>query len=134
MRRIIENVFIILLAVCFLMTVPALGQYEISWHTIDGGGGKSTGGQYIVTGTIAQPDATYSESGPYELLGGFWPGEPTCVVDFEHFARFAQYWLETGTGSPADLFEDADDIVNELDLSEFVDYWLWYCPYNWPLK
>ena len=38
------------------------GDYSIDWYTIDGGGGKSTGGEYIVTGTIAQPDAAYSQS------------------------------------------------------------------------
>ena len=62
------------------------------------------------------------------MLGGFWPGEPLCTVDFYHFARFAEYWLETGTDLPADL------IVNWLDLGVFVDEWLYYCPYDWPLR
>ncbi len=48
--------------------------------------------------------------------------------------RFSEYWLETGTGLPADLCEDENDIVDLLDLKEFVDKWLYYCPYNWPLK
>ncbi len=117
----------------FLLSVStANADYSISWHTIDGGGGVSSGGQYLVRGTIAQHDAAYSQGEQYELLGGFWPGEPSCIVDFEYFARFAQYWLDTGTGLPADLYED--NIVDELDLNEFVNYWLWYCPYDWPLK
>ena len=116
------------------LSLPAIADYEIRWHTIDGGGGMSSSGQYMLTGTIAQHDAAYSKGEPYELLGGFWPGEPSCFVDFEHFARFAQYWLETGTGLPADLYVDEDNIVNNLDLNEFVVEWLWYCPYNWPLK
>ena len=29
-----------LLALCLLVTVPALGQYELSWSTVDGGGGR----------------------------------------------------------------------------------------------
>lgn len=108
------------------------GDYDLSWHTIAGGGKVSTGGQYIVSGTIGQHDAAYSAGDDYELLGGFWPGAPLCTVDFEHFARFAEYWLEIGTGLPADLYED--NIVDYFDLDAFVYDWLYYCPYNWPLK
>lgn len=110
------------------------GQYILEWSTIDGGGGTSSGGQYTLTGTIGQPDAAYSSGDDYELLGGFWPGGPLCIVNFEDFANFAQYWLDTGTGLPADLYEDENDIVDVLDLKEFVNEWLHYCPYDWPLK
>jgi hypothetical protein len=125
-----KKTFLLLL----LLTVTASADYEIDWHTIDGGGGVSSGGTYIVRGTIAQPDAAYSANDNYELLGGFWPGEPLCVIDFEQFAVFAQYWLETGTNLPADLREDENDIVDLFDLQKFVNDWLCYCPYNWPLK
>ena len=120
------------------MVVPALGQtdarYELNWSTIDGGGGQSSGGPYTLTGTIGQPDAAYSAGGQYELLGGFWPGGPLCFVDFYSFARFAEYWLQTGPDLPADLYEDEKNIVNYLDLKVFVDEWLCYCPPGWPLK
>ena len=122
---------------CVLTTNPASaedGSYDLSWSTIDSGGGTSSGGNYAVTGTIGQHDAAYSYSDDYELLGGFWPGEPTCFVDFEHFARFAQYWLETGDDLPADLYEDEYNIVDLLDLKVFVDEWLGYCPLDWTLK
>jgi len=128
-----RQVVLLMLFVLGLIVSASLGQYELSWYTIDGGG-QSSGGPYTLTGTIGQPDAAYSAGGNYELLGGFWPGGPLCFVDFEHYARFAQYWLEEGTGSPADLFEDLDDEVNGLDLKVFVDYWLCYCPTDWPLK
>ena len=56
-----------LLAVWMLISVSALGQsggdYILVWSTIDGGG-QSSGGQYVLTGTIGQPDAAYSQSGP----------------------------------------------------------------------
>ena len=125
--------FLIIIFSVLTLAVTVFGGYEISWHTIDGGGGTSSGEQYTVSGTIAQHDAAYSEGGQYEVLGGFWPGEPSCVVDFKHFALFAQYWLESGP-NPADLYKDAGGIVDELDLAEFVDYWLWYCPLDWSLK
>ena len=87
--------------VCVLVVIRSAsaqtgGDYELSWGTIDGGGGQASGGPYILTGTIGQPDAGWSAGGQYELLGGFRPGGPLCVVDFRHFARFADYWLETG--------------------------------------
>ena len=55
--------FIMLMVACFLFAIPVLGQYEISWYTIDGGGGQSSGGTYVLTYTIGQPDVAYSAGG-----------------------------------------------------------------------
>ena len=107
-------------------------QYQLNWNTIDGGGGQSSGGQYVLTGTIGQPDAAYSSASKYELLGGFWSGGPLCIVEFDDFARFAEQWLYTGTGLPGDI--DKDNDVDLTDLSRFADYWLCICPYNWSLQ
>jgi len=56
---------IIWLSCLLIFTIPVLtqgaGPYEITWYTIDGGGGTSTGGPYVLTGTIGQPDATYND-------------------------------------------------------------------------
>jgi hypothetical protein len=60
----------------FSLSALADGPYEITWYTIDGGGGTSTGGLYTLTGTIGQPDVAWSIGGLYDLLGGFWPGAP----------------------------------------------------------
>ena len=137
MRGIRLKVFTtILFAACLFASISAFGQsggdYILPWRTIDGGGGTSSAGQFVVMSTIAQHDAAVSAGGPYELLGGFWSGGPLCIVDFRHFARFADYWLETGVGLPADLYQD--NIVDYRDLGEFVYEWLYYCPYDWPLK
>ena len=127
---------VIVMLVLFQTVLPALaqggGSYELSWSTIDGGGGTSSGGPYTLTGTIGQPDAAWSSGGQYELLGGFWPGGPLCFVDFYSFAKFAGYWLQTGPDLPADLYED--NTVDLLDLKVFVDEWLEYCPYDWALR
>jgi hypothetical protein len=49
------------------------GGYDLSWNTIDGGGGTfSTGGGYELGGTIGQPDAGAMSGGVYSLQGGFW--------------------------------------------------------------
>jgi hypothetical protein len=67
----------------------ALAQYSIPWHTIDGGGGTSTGGVYRLTGTIGQPDAGGPlTNGQFSLTGGFWalptavqtPGAPILTI------------------------------------------------------
>lgn len=72
----------------------------------------------------------YDGAGGYELLGGFWPGGPLCFVQFDDFARFADYWLT------ADLIADLDDDkdLDFADLQSLADYWLSSCPYAWPLK
>lgn len=47
--------------------------YEISWWTVDGGGGTfSSGGDYDLGGTIGQPDTGTAIGGGYALSGGFW--------------------------------------------------------------
>ena len=126
--RISLSAIFVVLGATFLVEA----KHNLSSHTIDNGGRVSTGGAYIVRGTIAQHDAAYSYSDDYELLGGFWPGEPLCLIDIEHFARFADLWLVTGPDLPSDLYEDRT--VDLYDLEEFVEDWLCYCPYDWPLK
>ena len=122
----------LVMLLALMVAVPVFGDYEISWSTIDGGGGRSSGGPYTLVGTIGQPDAAWSSGGDYELLGGFWPGGPLCFVDFESYARFAELWRDSGPGLPADL--DGDSDVDFDDLREFADLWLRCCPAGWPLK
>jgi len=62
--------------------------YSISWHTIGGGGGTSSGGNFTVSGTIGQPATSAMSGGSYSLTGGFWsiiatvqtPGAPLMSV------------------------------------------------------
>jgi hypothetical protein len=63
------------IAVFSLTVFAASGQnFAINWFTIDGGGGDSGGGQYVLHGTIGQPDAGAMSGGIYFLAGGFWTG------------------------------------------------------------
>lgn len=50
------------------------GNFDIAKSTIDNGGGRSAGGEFYLTGTIGQPDATLQISGGsgFLLAGGFW--------------------------------------------------------------
>ena len=60
--------------------------YTIAWSTHDGGGGRSTGGDFVLTGTVAQADADPVEpfnAGVYQVDGGFWGGAtPTGPSNF----------------------------------------------------
>ncbi len=50
------------------------GTFDLSWSTVDGGGGASSGGSYTLMGTIGQHDAGGQAGGGYTLVGGFWGG------------------------------------------------------------
>ncbi|MGC3960619.1 MAG: hypothetical protein QM813_22610 [Verrucomicrobiota bacterium] len=70
---------ILLMLGLVLPLAPFAQQYSIDWHTVDGGGGTSTGGGYAVSGTIGQPDAGGPiTNGQFSVSGGFWV-LPTAV-------------------------------------------------------
>jgi len=128
-----------------ILTVPVLilissiqaaaqsgGTYDLSWNTIDGGGGTSSGGPYRLSGTIGQPDAGTMAGGSYILAGGFWPGTRFCLVDLIDLYYFTQDWLKT-TGSPVgDL--SGNGRVDLFDYSILATYWLRLCPDTWPWR
>jgi hypothetical protein len=68
---------LVLAALLLLASVVlAQGGYDLSWFTVDGGGGSSSGGLYMLSGTIGQPDTGPAFiGGGYTLVGGFWGGE-----------------------------------------------------------
>jgi len=74
--------------------------YSIDWHKIAGGGGTSTNGQYSLTGTIGQPDASGAmSSGQYSISGGYWSlinvvqtaGAPTLNISYNG-STVTVYW------------------------------------------
>ena len=62
----------VLLTAAHTATAQSGGGYDLTWNTIDGGGGTSTGGAYSLTGTIGQADAGAQSGGSYTVGGGFW--------------------------------------------------------------
>ncbi|MBU0494529.1 MAG: hypothetical protein KKA73_18195 [Chloroflexi bacterium] len=76
----LKNKTTLALIACLLaVAVPLLAQasagYDLSWWTVDGGGGTlGAAGGYSLTGTIGQPEAGSLGDGAYTLSGGFWPG------------------------------------------------------------
>lgn len=68
--------FILSIAVLLLglttVAVAQLAGYDLTWWTVDSGGGTSTSIEYTLSGTIGQPDAGNLSSDQYTLSGGFW--------------------------------------------------------------
>ena len=87
--------------------------HSIDWHTIDGGGGTSTGGSYALSGTIGQADAGHLTGGTYEVQGGFWPGMvipstgevPTLLISWESGAVTVS-WSPATAGFTLEATED----------------------------
>jgi len=123
--------------------------YDLSWHTIDGGGGTSTGGGFALSGTIGQPDAGTMSGGSFTLQGGFWaaggdPGFISCLGDIVSNATFLPppdgqvdgadlgYLLSQwgpNPGSLADLVTNGtfmpppDGVVDGADLAVLLGNW-----------
>jgi hypothetical protein len=62
----------ILLAAVGGLASVSVGQVEMTWHTVDGGGGPMTGVGLSLEGTTGQHDAGVLSGGGFELSGGFW--------------------------------------------------------------
>jgi hypothetical protein len=80
----------ILLHSAFILRVQGQS-YSVDWYKIAGGGGTSTNGQFAVSGTIGQHDASGAmTNNQYSVTGGFWsfinvvqtPGAPALFVSY----------------------------------------------------
>ncbi len=72
---------ILLLAILLgWLTRPAFAAYELNWNTVDGGGERSTGGNYTLEGSIGQHDAGTVNGGHYTLKGGFWITNSSVLI------------------------------------------------------
>ena len=97
----------VVLALLCTITAPVLAQnYDLSWHTIDGGGTVSTSLEgYELVGTIAQADADGDvaelAADGYTLVGGFW------AAVAPHCSCFADV--------------NADDKIDGRDVQQFLD-------------
>ena len=106
------------------------GDFDLSWRTMDGGGGSSIGGAFALAGTVGQPDAGPPSSmtgGDFALTGGFWSRRPcpedlsgNGVVDFEDILEVLPHWGEDGSMG-GDI--NGDGIVNFEDILAVLTAW-----------
>jgi hypothetical protein len=109
--------------------------FDLSWHTIDSGGGTSSGpGGISLSGTVGQPDAGSMSNAQFELAGGFWAGgaagDPSCpnpadincdgVVDGADLLILLSSWGKCNE-CPADL--NNDGVVDGADLLIILSNW-----------
>lgn len=78
---------VLLLALLPLLLASATAAYDLSWWSVDGGGGKSTGGGYTLQGAVGQPDAGQMRGGNFSLSGGYLTGAMQRAVYLPHLAK-----------------------------------------------
>lgn len=127
----------VVIALMCITAAPALAQnYDLSWHTIDGGGAVSASPDgYELVGTIAQADADGDvaelTADGYSLVGGFWAAvAPHCTcfadvnadekIDGGDIQQFLDCALaDSGDCACADL--DRSGEIAPADVESFVD-------------
>lgn len=83
--------FSLLILILIIAIVPSTyaqsgGSYDLSWSTLDGGGGQSSGGSFSVSGTAGQGDASNAKTGgTFEHISGFWSFLETTLETMEIF-------------------------------------------------
>jgi hypothetical protein len=80
-----KKIVLILLVICLLFMLAIAVQasqlaYDLTWWTIDGGGGVSQSQGYTLSATTGQPDAGTLQSSNYSLAGGFWSAAPSAPI------------------------------------------------------
>ena len=122
------------------LAAPAAAQpFDLSWHTIDSGGGTSTGGGFTLHGTIGQWDAGPATGpmtgGDFALTGGFWPGaggDAPCAADCDgsgvlDFFDFLCFQNQFALGDPA-ADCDGTGILDFFDFLCFQNEFAMGCP------
>ena len=111
-----------------ILAVAVDSTYDLTWHTIDGGGVmRSTGGDFELSGTIGQPDAGTMSGGNFTLTGGFWfevvPSDcnEDGVVNLFDYDAFQTCLTGPGGGPPpagCDCYDfDGDGKITLLDFA-----------------
>lgn len=70
-RRVVVVVILILILAVFSVVLARSGQFELPWHSIDSGGGTSSGGEFALRAAVGQAEASSLSGGAFALDGGF---------------------------------------------------------------
>jgi len=127
-----DNLIKLTLSVIALLGTASVvaDDFTVDWYTVDGGGAMgASGGDFELSATIGQPDASNAMTGgEFELVGGFWAGsvaDEFCSGDLDgdndiDLADLAQLLGHYGTSSGA-VYEDGDlDGDGDVDLADLA--------------
>ena len=114
-------------------TGAATGGFDLTWFTVDGGGGTSSGGDFVLSGTIGQPDAGDLAGGGFTLRGGFWQpvaaGCGDCPTDANGDSETGPFDLATllaawGPVEPGNCLDaNGDGAIGPFDLATLLAAW-----------
>lgn len=124
-----RTLIIFCVTLCCSITTAAFGQIEIAQSSIDGGAGVVTGGNFSLSGTIGQHDAsTTSSGGNFSVSGGFDTGQDEVLLgdvngDGQVDLLDVQAFVEAITNGTFIVEADinGDGFVNLLDVGPFID-------------
>ena len=126
---------LIMIAISAAAQLVAPGPIDLTWSTIDSGGGTSSGGTFTMSATIGQPEAGATMSGgAFTMAGGFWPGVTLpCagdvtgggVVNIDDLVMVITGWGACPSPCPPQCPADAnnDCLVNIDDLVLVITKW-----------
>ncbi len=130
-----RNIAIAAITVLVAASSTVAQDYDIAWHTIDGGGEMFTsGGDFELSGTIGQPDANSAAmtGGDFELTGGFWPGvaaapqfevgDLNCDGNVDFFDIDAFIIAVTDPAGYAVAYPDCDLMLADCNGDDSVDF------------
>jgi hypothetical protein len=70
-RRLLAAVILFAIIALFSVVLAQSGQFDLPWHTIDSGGGTSSGGDFALRAAVGQPESGSLSGGDYAVDGGF---------------------------------------------------------------
>jgi hypothetical protein len=111
---------LLILVLCLAPAATTKAQnFSLTSFSISGGGGASTGGVYIVRGTIGQPDTGRMTNGNFVLNAGFWslavavqsPGSPVLLIQ-QNSGSVTVYWAADVTGFTLETTSSLTPTIN----------------------
>lgn len=106
MKTAFVKLLLLLASLCLSITAGRAQSFQLNWFSIDGGGGRSSGGPFAVTGTIGQADTARLSGGNFTLTGGLWsflslvqtPGSPRLNIALSATNTAIVSWPSPSTG------------------------------------
>ena len=89
----LRSVGVLFLVLCLSSSAQTNGNLDMSWHSIDGGGGAIGNGVITMTLTLGQPDAQTVSNGNLTIQGGFQAAEQLTPFSFGFSDNFANRGL-----------------------------------------